>query len=140
MRIFETKNETIKKTFKIKCKQCGKMFNMDDGNACPFCGMIYDKDAAMNIFNEMEKELYGMQMNEMQTHIDEAMQRSRQRREFKNKIRNSASYRTSYKVAWIFAIVIFAIAVVIFGSIFLSQFVGGEAGEFVDKIIKTLFG
>jgi hypothetical protein len=140
MRIFETKNETIKKTFKIKCKQCGKMFNMDNGNACPFCGMIYDKDAAMNIFNEMEKELYGMQMNEMQTHIDEAMQRSRQRREFKNKIRNSASYRTSYKVAWIFAIVIFAIAVVIFGGIFLSQFVGGEAGEFVDKIIKTLFG
>lgn len=140
MRVFETKNETIKKTFKIKCKQCGKMFNMDNGNACPFCGMIYDKDAAMNIFNEMEKEIYGMQMNDMQTHIDEAMQRSRQRREFKSKIRNSASYRTSYKVAWIFAIVIFAIAVVIFGSIFLSQFVGGEAGEFVDKIIKTLFG
>lgn len=140
MRIFEIKNETTKKTFKIKCKQCGKMFDMDNGNACPFCGMTYDKDAATNIFNEMEKELYGMQMNEMQAHIDEAMQRSRQRREFKNKIRNSTSYRTSYKVAWIFAIVIFAIAVVIFGGIFLSQFVGGEAGEFVDKIIKTLFG
>ena len=112
---------------------------MDNRNACPFCGMTYDRDAAVNIFNEMEKEICEMQMDEIQSHIDETMQYSRREREFRNRIRNTKEYKTAYKTSLVFAIVVFVIAVVIFGGIVLSQFVGGEAGEFVDKIVKILF-